>query len=258
MNSPRKRSTQNESDSVSETRAPASRARTPAFWNAALAVGPVPHVALEIDELRAAYEILVDVGRRQIGAGAEIGVQRPLAVRRHIDEAAAGRRAVACGCRVEGDALRADVGDEALAERIALHLADIGGADPERGDADDRVGGRSARDHARIDARRIELLGAILVDQGHRALRHLLRLQVGVVRMGEKVDQRVAQTQNLDAPSAHALSPSGNARRPLAEGKAQVNSRPSDSITARTAPRAGRRPSFREQIRGKEKEVSEA
>ena len=39
MNSPRNRSTQNESESVSATRAPASRAIAPAFWNAALAAG---------------------------------------------------------------------------------------------------------------------------------------------------------------------------------------------------------------------------
>ena len=39
MNSPRKRSTQNESDSVSATRAPAARAISPAFRNAYFAAG---------------------------------------------------------------------------------------------------------------------------------------------------------------------------------------------------------------------------
>ena len=40
MNSPRNRSTQNESDSVSATRfPPASRAMSPAFWKADFAAG---------------------------------------------------------------------------------------------------------------------------------------------------------------------------------------------------------------------------
>ena len=44
----------------------------------------------------------------------------------------------------------------------------------------------------------VERLGAILVDQRHRALRHVLRVEIGVVGVGEDVDQRIAQAQNLD------------------------------------------------------------
>ena len=85
-----------------------------------------------------------------------------------------------------------------VAERIVLHLADIGAADPERGDADDGVGRRTAGDDARIDAGGVERLGAILVDQVHRALHHILGDQIVVVRVGQNVDQRIAQSQNLD------------------------------------------------------------
>ncbi len=49
----------------------------------------------------------------------------------------------------------------------------------------------------RIDPGGVERLGAILVDQGHRALHHLLRVEIDVVRMGENIDQRIAQAQNF-------------------------------------------------------------
>ena len=51
---------------------------------------PVPHIALEIDDLRRLDQGLVNVRRREIGARAEVGVHRPLAVRRDVDEAASG------------------------------------------------------------------------------------------------------------------------------------------------------------------------
>ena len=138
---------------------------------------PVPHVAFEIDDARRADQGLVDVVGRQMGAGAEKGVHRPLAVGRHVDEAAPGRRAIGGGRGGEADAGRAQVGDEGAAEGVVLDLADIGAADAERGDADDRVGRRAAGDDARLDARRVERLGALLVDQRHRAFHHVLRQQ---------------------------------------------------------------------------------
>ena len=90
-------------------------------------------------------------------------------------------------------------------ERVALDLADIGGGDAERGDADHGVGGRAARDHARIDARSVKRLGAILVDQRHRALQHVLGAEVLVVGKAEDVDERIAQSQHLDR-RAHRAS----------------------------------------------------
>ena len=160
--------------------------------------GPVPHVAFEVDDLRRPDEILVDVGRREVGARPEIGVHRALAVRRDVDEAPSGRRPLLRRLGVERDPGRADVGDECVSERVAPDLADIGRRDAERGDADDGVGGRAARDDDRVHARCVELLGPVLLDERHRALHHLLRVEIGVVGVGENVDQRVAQPQNLD------------------------------------------------------------
>ena len=89
----------------------------------------------------------------------------------------------------ESDPGRADVVGECRAERIVLHLADIGGGDAERGDADDGVGGRTSRDYTRIDASGVERFGAILVDQVHRTLQHLLGAEIIVVRVGKNIDQ---------------------------------------------------------------------
>ena len=93
---------------------------------------------------------------------------------------------------------RADVVGERRAERIALDLADIGRGHAERGDADDRVGGRPAGNHPRIDSGGVKRFGAILVDEVHRALQHLLGAEIVVVGVSEKIDQRIAQPQNLD------------------------------------------------------------
>ena len=112
------------------------------------------------------------------------------------------------GCGVEGDAGAAQVGDEGAAEVVGLDLADIGAADAEGGDADDGVGRRTAGDDPRRDACGVERLGALLVDQRHRAFDHVLRLQIGVVGLGDDVDQRIAQAENVDAFNHDGEAPS--------------------------------------------------
>src|ERR1700733_8811973 len=126
MNSPRNRSTQNESDRVRATLRSAARALSPALERR-FGRRSVPHVAFEIDDLRRFDQGLVDVHWRQIGARAEISVHRPLAVRRDIDEAAPRARSLLGGQGRKSDAGRADVVREGCAERVLLHLADIGG-----------------------------------------------------------------------------------------------------------------------------------
>ena len=72
----------------------------------------------------------VDVVRGEVLAGAEIGVHGALAVRRHQDEAARGRRPVGRGRHVEVDADRAQIVAEEPAELVVLDLADEAGAWP--------------------------------------------------------------------------------------------------------------------------------
>ena len=49
-----------------------------------------------------------------------------------------------------------------------------------------------------LSARGVERLGAFLVDQRHRALRHVLGDEIGVVGQGDDVDQTVAETKHVD------------------------------------------------------------
>ena len=189
MNSPRNRSTQNESDKREGDAAVRRAGDFAGLLERRLGRRAIPHIAFEIDDLRRLDQGLVDIRRREIGARAEVGVHRSLAVRSHIDEAAPRRRPVFGGRGRESDSGRADVGGECRAERVLFHLADIGGGDAERGDADDGVGGRPSGDQSRIDPGGVERLGAILVDQVHRALQHLLGAEIVVVRIGKQVDQ---------------------------------------------------------------------
>ena len=181
MNSPRNRSTQNESESVRATRRPAARAISRRLLERRLGRRPVPHIAFEIDDLRRLDQGLVDVGRRQEGARAEIGVHRALAVGRHIDEAASGRRALLRGRGREMTPVERMSSANAAPSGSSLDLADIG-ARARRTRRRRRSCWRPTRPKSsRIDAGGVERLGAILVDERHRALQHLLRDEIVVI-----------------------------------------------------------------------------
>ena len=157
------------------------------------------------------------------------------------------------GCGVEGDAGAAQVGDEGAAEVVGLDLADIGAADAEGGDADDRVGRRTAGDDPRRDACGVERLGALLVDQRHRAFDHVLRLQIGVVGLGDDVDQRIAQAENVYAFDHDGEAPS-RAARLLAPRGGEVkrrSRRPTGRFSAGRADAGARRARRRRRGRGR-------
>ena len=159
----------------------------------------IPQIALEIDEGGILDRRLVDIGRGEILAGAEIGIHRPLAIRRHEDEAAGRGGAFGCGRGIEFDAHRANVVGEDLAQAVALDLADEGRLGAERGRADDRIGRRSAGS----DRRRIH--------QPHRGFPPAARrsassppcagvaLQKIFVGLGDDVDDRIAEAEHVEA-----------------------------------------------------------
>jgi hypothetical protein len=112
------------------------------------------------------------------------------------------------------------VGEEA-ARLVVLHLADEACLDPERGHARRRVGRRAAgHDDGRAHIP-VKLLGARLVDELHGALVHLLGLEEGFVRMGEHVDNGVAEGENVDAILGHE-EPVLKERGPFASKAAAV------------------------------------
>src|SRR5579872_7617293 len=134
----------------------------------------VPHIAFEIDDAGRAYEVFIEIFRRQVRTRAEIGVHRALAVRRYEDETAPRRRPLPRRRDVETDAHGENVMRESATNGVVLDLADIGALEAEGADADDRIGRRAAGDHRRRAHMVVESLGAVLVDEDHRAFLHFL------------------------------------------------------------------------------------
>ena len=167
----------------------------------------VAQVAFEISERGRADLRLVDVGGFQALRGAEIGVHGALAVRRHHDVTARGRRTVARRLGAEGNAGRTDIVREGAAEFVVLHLADEGRARSEARHADDGVGGRAARAFHRRAHRLVDLLRTRLVDQRHGAFVHALSHQKIVLGAGDHVDNGVADADDVVAGgSSHAFT----------------------------------------------------
>ncbi len=163
----------------------------------------VEEIAFEIGYLRRAHDLGVDVAGPQFGAGAQIRSHRALAVGGDEDQAARGAGAVGRRRRLELNPLRAEVMAEDLSQQIVAHLADKGAAAAERGEASHRVGGRPAR---RLDRRPhppVERLGALGVNQGHRPLDQPLFRQKVLLGMGDHIDDRIADADNIDRSSFH-------------------------------------------------------
>ena len=157
----------------------------------------VPQIALEIGDLRTGRLILLDILGSEFDAGAEIGVHRALAVRRHEDHRARRRRLGVQWSRVEGDALGADVVRVDLAEMVVRDLAEEGRASAKACDARCRVARRSAGCLDRRAHAAIEQLGPFAVDQVHRSLDDLVLAQEIVVAPGNDIDDRIADAQNV-------------------------------------------------------------
>src|SRR6185312_2054231 len=104
----------------------------------------VPKIAFEVGDGGRGDRRFVDVGRLEVLRRAEKGVHGALAVRRHHDVAARGRRTAATGGSIEGDAGGPNIVDENAAKLVVADFADEGRAGAETGDADDGVGGRAA------------------------------------------------------------------------------------------------------------------
>ena len=163
-----------------------------------LGLGPVPEVALEVHDPRRRHHVGVDVVGTEQRGRTEVRVHRALRVGRHDDEAAPGARPAGRGRRRERDAGRADVVREDVAELVAADLAEVGGAGAEGRDADDGVRGRAARDLDRGTHRVVQLVGAGLLDERHRApvQRQPLDERFGLV--AQHVDEGVADAEDVE------------------------------------------------------------
>ena len=165
----------------------------------------------------------VDVGRRQLLAGGEVGVHRALAVRRDQDHRARRRRAVGQRRGREMDAERLHVVAEELSELVVGDLADEGGAPAEGGDARRGVAGAAAGDELRRAHVAEEPVGLRAVDQPHRALHQAFANQKILFRMRQHVDDRVADRQHVELRLGHPDPASETTRPPSGSGGGLAN-----------------------------------
>ena len=97
----------------------------------------------------------------------------------------------------------ADIVGEVAADFVGLHLADIGRAAAERGDADDAVGHRPARNDRRGAHDAVKPLRLRLVDQAHRALVQVVGDEEIILGTGEHVHDGVAEAEHVVAGRRH-------------------------------------------------------
>ena len=166
----------------------------------------IPQIALEIEDRRGADLLLVERARGKVLRGAEEGVHRPVPVGRYQDHRAGGRRADVRGWRDELDAGCGQVVAVEIAELVGSDLADEAGASPERSNSGGGVPRRTAADLVCRTHVRIEPLGLRGVDQPHRALGQAFRVQEAVGRVGDHIDDRIADAQHVEAQVRHEIS----------------------------------------------------
>ena len=107
--------------------------------------GKIEEVALDVGDLGARDEALIDVRDAQLVRRAQVRRHRSLGVIGDEDVAASGRALTRCGDRqVHLDAHRRQVVRETMPEVVIGHLADIAAGTPECRDAGDRVRDRAA------------------------------------------------------------------------------------------------------------------
>ena len=101
----------------------------------------------------------------------------------------------------EGHADRAHVVAEHLAEIVGVDLADVGRSPTEARHSTHGVGRRTTAHLDRTGKRCVQLDRTLGLDQGHRALHELLPLEEVVRGVGDHVDERIADADDVVAGS---------------------------------------------------------
>ena len=158
----------------------------------------IPEIAFEIGDGTALHQGGFNILRGQILAGTEIGVHRTLPVRRDKDKGAGAGRPVHCGWHIKGHAGFAQVMRKHRPDRIRLDLANIGGADPQIGNAHHCIGGRTAGDDHRLRHAGIKILGARLINQVHCPFDDGLGMKKTVIGCTKHIDNGIANAKNLE------------------------------------------------------------
>ena len=130
----------------------------------------IPQIAFQIENARFRHQFGIQIAGIQFLAGAQIGVHRALAIGRHHDQAAPGRRAARGRRRIKRHARRADIVGEHLPQLIARHPAHKRRARAQRRCTHHRIGRRTTADLAPGAHRTIKRLGLGGIDQPHAAM----------------------------------------------------------------------------------------
>ena len=171
-----------------------------------LGVVAIEEVALHVQHVAVGDRHLVEVGRTQQAGHPEVGVHRPLGIRRDDDDAPARGNVGGRGSWPERHPDGVEIVAEHGAEIVAADLADVGGPTTEAGDPAHRVGRRSAAHLHRSPEGAVQLDGPIGVDQGHRALDELVVDEEAFAGVGDDVDERIADADDLVAGRARRRS----------------------------------------------------
>ena len=157
----------------------------------------VPQIAFQIEDRTAGDQIGVDCSRGQKLGGTEKGVHRPLCVRRHKNQTARGRRLLAHWRHIEIDAGRPDIMSKYFAQLIVGDLRNQCTLTAQSRCPGERVGPRTATDFPCWSHIAIKRLRPIRIDQGHAALDQLLLVEKFVAGLGDYINNRIADGDNI-------------------------------------------------------------
>ena len=157
----------------------------------------VPDIALEQHDFGLSDRAVCDIGKPELGAGAQVGVHRALSVFGNQHKTASGRGAVLGPWQADIDAKRLHVVVENSTELVVVDLADIGSCTAEVGKTSDRVGDRPAGHLGRRTNRIVDLVGSTLVDEIHRSRNGADILERVVINVCKNIHDCIADTENL-------------------------------------------------------------
>ena len=164
-----------------------------------LCIVTVEQVALHVEHRARGDRLLVEVIGAQVLGDAEVGAHRALGVRRHDDDAPSRRRVVERGAGPERDPDRVEIVGEHLTQAVVGDLAQVRRPATEAGQATHRVGRRTAAHLDRRSERLVQVPSAIDVDQSHRTLDQPMVAEELLVGVGDHVDQRIADADDVVA-----------------------------------------------------------
>src|SRR5262245_4094860 len=183
----------------------------------------------------------------QILGGTEISVHRALAVGRDQYVAACCRWTGRGGRCRKRDAGRADVVGKDATELVVLHLADEGRARTEACHAYDGIRRRAAGNLHRRTHGIVEFRGLALIDQLHGALAHVVLGEKRVMRARNHIDNRIADTKDVETHRGHLKTLSKSARTIAVKSLETIvrSRRPRGDLPSSSSCAAGREPDLR-------------